>query len=62
MAIVGAFCLSVIVAYAVFLACFRLLDHLRLWSDAGLAALIPMLAVSIPTGILAGGITMWGLS
>ena len=40
MAIVGAFCLSVIVAYAVFLACFWLLDHLHLWSDAGFAAFI----------------------
>jgi hypothetical protein len=35
------------------------MDYLRWWNEAGLAAFIPMLAVAIPSALVAAAIAVW---
>jgi hypothetical protein len=47
------------VAVVTFYGLIRLMDYLRWWNEAGLAAFIPMLAVAIPSALVAAAIAVW---
>lgn len=56
---IGIAAIAVVVAVVVFYAALRVMDRLRWWNDAGLAAFIPMFAVAVPLAISAAGIVVW---
>jgi len=59
---IGIAAVALAAALAVFYAAILVMDRLRWWARAGLAAFIPMLAVSVPMSVCAAGIVVWLLS
>ena len=59
---IGIAAIAVVAALVVFYAALRLMDHWRWWSEAGLAAFIPMFAVAVPLAISAAGLVVWLVS
>ncbi|PZX03786.1 hypothetical protein [Celeribacter halophilus] len=58
---IGIAAIAVVVALVVFNVALRAMDHWGWWSDAGLGAFIPMLAVAIPLAIAVSGLVVWML-
>lgn len=56
---IGIVTVALVVAVVTFYIAIRVMDHLRWWNEAGLAAFIPMLAFAIPTSIVAASIAVW---
>lgn len=59
---IGIAAIAIVVGWAVLVAALRGMGRLRWWSGAGLAAVIPMLAVAIPLALVAAGVAVWALT
>ena len=51
----------IIVFVISFYGSMRLMDHLRWWNEAGLAAFIPMLIVAVPFSLVVTGLVIWSV-
>ena len=56
---IGIAAIAILVAVITFYASIRIMDYLRWWNDAGLAAFIPMLAIAIPISLAAASLAVW---
>lgn len=56
---IGIAATAIVVGFVVFVSALRLMDKLRWWSDAGLAAIIPMFAVAAPVAVACAGFVVW---
>lgn len=59
---IGIAAIAVVTACITFYVALRVMSNLRWWSDAGLAAFIPMFAVAIPTAVVVAGVVLWLIS
>ena len=56
---IGITAVAVTVAIITFCLSIRIMDYLRWWNEAGLAAFIPMLAIAIPLSLLTASVAVW---
>ena len=56
---IGIVVVVLLVSGATFYAAMSVMDHLRWWSNGGLGAVFPMLAIAVPSAIAAASLVVW---
>ena len=56
--VIGIAAIAILVAVITFYAAIRIMDYLRWWNDAGLAAFIPMFAIAIPLSLMTAAVAV----